>query len=222
MVQFLFGNGAAWFSVPAIIGILLFLVQMSGVMGHDDGGAGGGDAGGVGHDGGTFSDTGDISAGTGDHGGSHASSESGHGDLLAGVLSMQSAAAFAMGFGLGGFASLRGSGLGVGLSMLIGLGCGLVFVALLGFLFHQARRLSSSGNMGIGALVGHEADVTVRIPAGGVGKGEIRAVIGDRERRCQATTAGEAIAPRTHVIIERVNGDNSVLVRVASTAAPRN
>jgi hypothetical protein len=124
-----------------------------------------------------------------------------------------------MGFGLGGFAAKQGSGLSLGISMAIGFGCGLAFVAILGFLFRQARRLNSSGNIGIGALVGREADVTVRIPEGGRGKGEIRAVLGDRERRCAATTAGESIAPRTHVVVVKLNGDNSVMVRVAGSAS---
>lgn len=204
LLDFLFQNGAAWFSVPAIIGSLLFLVQMTGLLGDDGsdmggGDVGGGDAGGAG---------GAIDAGAGGSAGAE-----GHGHGLAGVFSLQSCAAFAMGFGLGGLASLRGSEFGVGWSIAIGIGCGVVFVAVLGFLFGQARRLNSSGNMGIGVLVGREADVTAAIPAEGAGRGEIRAVVGDRERRCAATSAGEAIATRSRVVVVRVNGDNSVTVR---------
>lgn len=218
MVEFLFQNGAAWFTVPALVGALLFLVQMSGLMGdHGDGS----DGGAAGHDvGGTMTDSGDLGGhvghagdATGADGATHG--PHGHGNALAGVLSIQSCAAFAMGFGLGGLGALRGSNWGVGISIVVGVASGLVFVAVLGFLFRQATRLNVSGNIGIGALVGREADVVVGIPAQGAGRGEIRAVIGDRERRCAATSAGAAIATRARVVVVRVNGDNSVTVRPA-------
>jgi hypothetical protein len=51
----------------------------------------------------------------------------------------------------------------------------------------------------------------------------VRTVLGDRERFVSASSAGEGIASRTRVVIERVNGDNSVLVRPADggrTALP--
>ncbi len=204
MITYLFSDGAAWFSVPAFVGTLLFLVQMSGLTGGQDGDGSAGHSGG--HTGGD--------SGHGDPNGPE-----GHGNPFAGVLSVQSCAAFAMGFGLGGLSALRGSDWGMGISIGVGVACGVAFVALLGLLFRQARRLNSSGNIGIGQLVGCEADVTVRIPAAGQGKGEIRAVVGDRERRCAATSSGEAIASRTHVVVERVNGDNSVLVRLPSGGA---
>ncbi|MBL9141297.1 MAG: hypothetical protein JNK53_05465 [Phycisphaerae bacterium] len=196
MLDYLFQNGAAWFSVPAIVGTLVFLVQMSGLLG-DDGGSDGGGADGGGGDG-ALGDSGDSG---------------GHGNALAGVLSVQGGSAFAMGFGLGGLASLHGSTMGLGLSIAVGVGCGIVFVAVLGMLFRQARQLNSSGNIGIQALVGREADVTSTIPAQGSGRGEIVAVLGDRERRCAATSAGDAIASRSRVVVVRVNGDNSVTVR---------
>ena len=76
-----------------------------------------------------------------------------------------------------------------------------------------ARRLQSSGNIGVGELVGLEGEVHVAVPAAGQGAGRVRTVLGDRERFVMATSDGGAIASRTRVVIERVNGDNSVSVR---------
>jgi hypothetical protein len=140
------------------------------------------------------------------------------GDVTATALSVQGLLAFLMGFGWGGLACLRALEWSGPASVGGGVGTGLAFIGATVLVFRAARRLQSSGNISLSRLIGSEAEVYTAIPAAGKGLGRVRTVVDERERFVSATTAGEAIAPRTRVTIEKVNGDNSVLVRAVGAS----
>ncbi len=152
--------------------------------------------------------------GGGDDGGAEIGDGASIGDATATALSVQGLLAFLMGFGWGGLACLRALEWSGPASVGGGVGTGLVFIAMTVLVLRVARRLQSSGNISLGRLVGSEAEVYTAIPAAGKGLGRVRTVVDERERFVSATTSGEGIAPRTRVTIEKVNGDNSVTVRV--------
>jgi hypothetical protein len=135
------------------------------------------------------------------------------GDLAATALSVQGFLTFLMGFGWGGLGGYRGSELSLGLSAVIGIGCGIVLLLVVVFLLRATRRLQSSGNITLGDLVGLEAEVYTTIPASGQGRGQIVTVVGDRQRFVNAVSDAAEIPPRTRIAVVRVNGDNSVTVR---------
>jgi hypothetical protein len=188
----LFADGAAWFAVPALVGTLGYMLRLvlSAI------GVGDGDADDVAHV---------------DHG-AHTG-----GDLAATALSVQGFLTFLMGFGWGGLGGFRGSDLSLGLSALIGIGCGIVLLLVVVFLLRATRRLQSSGNITLGDLVGLEAEVYTTIPASGQGRGQIVTVVGDRQRFVNAVSDAAEIPPRTRIAVVRVNGDNSVTVRRLDT-----
>lgn len=188
MQELFFSGLAPWFTVPALVGTGGYLLRLVFDGAGDDEGVGAAD--------------GDLTGG------------SGVGDVTATALSLQGLLAFLMGFGWGGLACLRALEWSGPASVGGGVGTGLAFVAMTIGVMRVARRLQSSGNVSLSQLVGREAEVYTAIPAAGKGLGRVRTVIDDRERFVSASTAGEAIAPRTRVRIEKVNGDNSVLVSV--------
>jgi len=185
-LDLLFSDGAAWFSVPALIGTggyaLRLLLAAIGVGGDGD-----------------STDA--------------AASHEGHADLAGAALSIQGFLTFLMGFGWGGLGGYRGSDLSAGVSALLGVGCGLVLVAVMVLLLQASRRLQSSGNMSLTQLVGCEGEACTSIPAAGQGRGQIVTVIGDRQRFAYAVADGVEIPSRTRVAVVRTNGDNTVTVR---------
>ena len=209
MLDALFGQFAGWFSAPALIGTAFFLLRLlvPGGGDHDAGGDAGGDVGG---DAGGAMDAhaADVHAGAGD----------GHHDAPSGfrMLSVQAICAFLMGFGWTGFAAYRGTGFGPGFSALIGLGGGVAMMMLLGFLLRSALRLESSGNVSIHSAMGRDGEVYVTVPAAGAGRGQVRVVIGDRQRIFNAVSSAGEIRPPTRVKVVRVNDDRSLTVAPAN------
>ena len=182
--ELLFTAPAPWFTVPALIGTGGYLVKLIFGLGEDDGGIG-----------------------------DDAGSAVGHSDIGSTALSLHGLFTFLMGFGWGGLVCLHPLGWSVLASGAGGFATGCVFVGLVVAVMRGARSLQSSGNVGLSRLVGNEAEVYTAIPAAGKGLGRVRTVLGDRERFVPASTDGGEIASRTRVVIERVNSDNSVLVR---------
>ncbi len=131
------------------------------------------------------------------------------------VLSLQSIAAFMMGFGWGGLGALRGTGWSLTMSAAFGVATGAGMVWLLGKMLEAIYRLQSSGNISITQALDREGTVYNAIPAHGQGKGRIRLVIDDRERFYKAITDGESLTSHDRVRVLRVNDDNSVTVEKA-------
>ncbi len=132
------------------------------------------------------------------------------------LLSIQSIAAFLMGFGWGGVSGIIGLDWGLPLSLLLGVGFGVALVWLLGLLMKAVYGLQSSGNIRIGDAIGLQGTVYAQIPAKGQGKGKVRLVIENRARMYNAASAGEAISTNTAVRVTHVNDDNTLTVTSAT------
>lgn len=183
MLDLFFAPGVFWFTVPALAATALFTIRLAILLIIGDGHTDGGL---------------DIA---------HTDSAS-----AAEVFSVQAVLAFFMGFGWGGL----GARLALGWSPLASVGVGVLCGGALLIMFVSSmrglRRLNASGNIELAELNGASGEVTVRIPASGAGRGEVRLVIRDRERRCAAVSAGEELPSSTRVRVVAVNGDNTVSV----------
>jgi hypothetical protein len=184
MLDALFNGTAIWFAVPALAATGIFFLKLVILLILGDGGG----------------ESGALDIGHTDSG---ASAE---------VFSVQAILAFVMGFGWGGLGALLGLKWPVWASILVGVGCGLGMLMLFVMVMRSLRGMSVSGNIELSALKGAMGEVTVGVPAAGRGTGEVRLVIGDRERRCAAVSAGGEVPTRTRVRVVSANADNTVTV----------
>ncbi len=132
------------------------------------------------------------------------------------LLSIQSIAAFLMGFGWGGASGIIGLDWGLGLSLLLGVGFGVALMWMLGLLMKAVYALQSSGNIRISDAIGLQGTVYAQIPAKGQGKGKVRLVIENRARMYYAASDGELISTNTAVRVTRINDDNTLTVTSAT------
>jgi hypothetical protein len=186
VLQLLFGSDALWFSVPALAGTIFFLgrVVMMLFVGDVE----------LHHDAGGF----DL-----DHGDSSEAFK---------VLSLQSIAAFLMGFGWTGLFVVQGLGLPALLGVPAGVAVGGGMMWVLGRLFGLVRRLQSSGTMDISAALDEEGTVYVTVPGRRGGRGTVRIVVGDRQQYYNAVTDGEAIPRGARVRVLEINEDHTLTV----------
>lgn len=197
MMDTLFNGDAVWFTAPAIVATIFFLLKLVFMV------AGGGldaemDAGGVDFDADVAIDADSAEAAS---------------DANLRVLSVQVIAAAIMGFGWGGFSALKGFGMGFGESILIGLGCGLLFGWVQIWLMKLLYSISESGNISVRDVLGREAEVYLTIPPGKQGRGRIRVTVNDRHRMYNAITSDtEPIATKRRVRILHASDDNTVTV----------
>ncbi len=197
MLAGLFQQGALFFSIPAVLGTTVFLIRL-GLM-SIGGLADGVDGVDVDIDVDADVDLGaDVDAGDSTH-----SFE---------LLSVQSVAAFLMGFGWGGVGGLIGFDWSFPMSMLTGAAFGAGMVWLLGILMKAMYDLSSSGNVNIQDAVGTEGTVYTNVPAKGDGRGQVRVVVNTRARFYNAVSDGDAIVTNSSVRIVRVNDDHTLTV----------
>jgi len=210
MQDLFFGQGAAWFTIPALVGSVFFLIRIVlllvgagahdlGMDFHDGGGAGAIHAGGLGD------------AHTGGLTGDAAHHDSGH-DFQ--VLSTQSIAAFLMGFGWAALAAYKGSHWHwPAVTVAGGLG-GVAMVWLLALLLKGMADLQSSGNIPLAAALGAEGDVYVNVPE--TGQGQVRLTVSGRQRFYNAVTGsaggGEPLPTGTRIRVIKVNTDNTLTV----------
>lgn len=189
MLDAILSGQALWFGVPALAGTGLFLIRlilmMTGLGDDLDG-----------HDG----DTGDVEA------------HHDHSTWLFKMLSVQTLAAFAMGFGWAGVGAYNGSGLEMGWAILIAIAGGLAMVWLLGLLLKSVSALQASDNVDILQTVGLRGSVEVMVPGSGRGSGRVAVVV--KEQRCSynAVTEGEDLPSRTPVVVLGVTDDRSLKV----------
>jgi hypothetical protein len=188
MLDLFFSDNATWFSVPALVGTALFLLRLVLMfIGHADLGI-------------------DVDGGDAMH--------ADHGDSTDAfkVLSIQTVAAFAMGFGWGGLGVLKGSEWSSWLALPVGLACGLGMVWLLAILLKAAYDLQTSGNINLNDTVGADGTVYVTVPGDGHGKGQVQLVLKNRQRMYNAVTQGPPLSSHTRVRVVGVNDDNTVTV----------
>jgi membrane protein implicated in regulation of membrane protease activity len=197
MQNLFFGDGAAWFTVPAIVGSVFFLFRILMLLV----GAGAHDLGMDFHGG---AHAGDLHAGDVHGDGSH--SDSAHAFQ---VLSLQSIAAFLMGFGWAGFAAYRNGWHWTGV-IIMALVCGGAMVWLLGLLLKGMADLQSSGNIPLAAALDREGDIYCSIAGGG--QGQVRLTVKQRQRIYNAVTSGEDLPTGTRVRVVRINDDNTLTV----------
>lgn len=202
MFDMFFGDGAAWFTIPAIVATVFFVLRlvMSFVgadldLGHD--------ALNVGLDV-LDADPSDLDA---------IHSDPAHAFQW---FSIQSLAAFVMGFGWGGLAAFRGSGWSPFVSVVVGAGVGAGMVWVLGALLKTIYRLQVTGNIAADSTVGIEGEVYLSVPATdaakGSGLGKVRLVIDRRQRLYNAISDAGKIPTHSRVRVLRVNPDNSLTV----------
>lgn len=134
------------------------------------------------------------------------------------LISIQSIAAFLMGFGAGGLAAYFGFEWSLGYAALAGAVFGAFLMWLMAILMKAVYDLQSSGNVDIRDAVGRDAVVYTSIPASGSGSGQVRVVINNRMRLYNAISEDGAIASQSRVKVVRANSDATLSVRpVAST-----
>lgn len=191
MQELIFGPGAVWFGVPAVLGTIFFALRLGTML------VGGADA-----DVGVDAEIPDLDAidGGGDAEGSNETFK---------VLSVQSISAFMMGFGWGGLGAFRGNGWSLTLSAVVGTVCGLGMMYLLGRLLVFVYGLQSSGTLAVYHALESEGTVYARVPAGGSGNGRVRVVIGDRARFYKAITDGQELPRNARVRIVEVDEETS-------------
>jgi membrane protein implicated in regulation of membrane protease activity len=198
MYDLFFGNGASWFTIPAIIGTTFFLFRMILLMA------------GAGHDLGLDVHIGDLHVGDVGHTDAH-HTDSTHSFE---ILSIQSIAAFVMGFGWAGLAGLKGTHWHLGTVIVVAAACGVGMVWLLALLLRGMVELQTSGNIAIASTVGREGDVYVTVPGDGR-RGQVRVTVDDRQRIYDATSQGESLASGTRIRVLRANDDNTLTVAKA-------
>lgn len=202
MFDTLFGSGSAWFTVPALIGTGLFvtrLVLMLLGFGAD-------------HDSGMESMADAAHAGHADAAALAADGHTHSADSFK-LVSVQSAAAFVMGFGWTAFAAQRGLGWDFGPSMALGAAGGLGLAGLLVWLLRRAIGLQASGNIDLRKAVGTIGEVYVQIPAGQQGK--VRLILQERSRFYTAVAEAGTIERHARVQVTRVNTDGVLVVKPA-------
>lgn len=179
----LFQSSALWFSIPALVGSMVFLLRLGLMF------LGGGSA--------------DFDLEIEEGGDSSSAFE---------LLSFQTLFAFLMGFGWSGLAAYLGMQWSVALSTLTGIGGGLFLVWLLALMFNAVFSLQSSGNLRLEDAIGLEAEVYAPIPAHRQGRGQVLLVLHNRQRVCNAVSQSASIAKGERVQILRIQEDRTLLV----------
>lgn len=189
MLDLFFQGHAIWFSVPALLGTLVFTLRLVLMLVGGDHGIGDHavDAGGVG----------DV------HGDSTHSFE---------ILSVQSIIAFAMGFGWAGLLALRVFDWSIMASAATAVVGGVAVVWLIAMVMRSMLSLQSSGTIHLDSALGAEGDVYVSVPARGQGQGQVRVVVNNRQRILNAVTDTDGIVSQQRVRVVKVNEDNTVTV----------
>ncbi|MGE3108717.1 MAG: NfeD family protein [Phycisphaerales bacterium] len=191
MYELFFNEHAAWFTVPAFVGTVIFLIRVVmmfvgdlGIDFHQDLGI-------------------DIDA-------HHADPSEGFK-----LLSIQSLAAFCMGFGWGGLGALKGSDLGIPTSIAIGVASGGAMMWILGLALKAIHDLQISGNIDPEQAVGVEGTVYVSIPPAGEGQGQVQVIIDNRQRTYNAISTGPGLASQERIRVVGVNDPNTLAVAPA-------
>lgn len=183
MLDTFLGDLAGWFTIPAVIGTLYFLIQMffQGIGGDLDV---------------------DLDTDIGHDGAGH--------DFK--VLSLQTLSAFFMGGGWMGLAAYRLLELSPAPAALVAVGSGVAVGWLLLTLLRAMLKLQNSGNITLDEAVGLTGQVYVHIPEVGRGSGRVTVIIENHQREYNAVQEGEVAIPTgTAVRIVRANEASNTL-----------
>ncbi len=188
MLDMLMSGQAAWFGVPAVAGTLVFLLKLVLMF--------------------VGADSLDTDVDVPSDGALDGSDSTG----AFKALSLQSIAAFAMGFGWGGLGVYHGMNGGIMLSIVGAVGGGVLMVWILAMLLRGVVSLQSDGTVSMRQAVGTEGDVYVSVPGAGSGRGQVKLVVSGRQRIVNATTEGGPLPSSARVKVVKVNSDNTVEV----------
>ncbi len=197
MLELFFTGNATWFSIPALLGTVLFVMRLAMLF------------------------LGSHGADLGDHGpgmGGHASGDANHPDSADAfrLLSLEAFTAAMMGVGWGGLAALKGTDWPLWAVVATSISCGVLMVWIQAMLLRGVHRLQASGNLAIKDAMGAEGVVYIAIPGEKGGKGQVTLVLSQRQRQFNAITVGGDLPSQTRVRVVGVNDDNTVtVVRVA-------
>lgn len=184
MLDGLFGGMAPWFTAPALLGTGYLVLQL--VMGQLGGNA---DAGG------------DMDVDFDDPGAEGR------------WLSLESIAAFLVGFGWIGLTIFRFTELRFLGSALAGVAAGIGVAWMVVTLTRQAMKLQSSGNLDLQSVVGREAPVYIAVPPGDAGTGRITLIVHNTQHEISARQHGtEPIATKTMVRIVEADPTTATVV----------
>lgn len=126
------------------------------------------------------------------------------------LLSLQGLTSFFMMFGLVGLALLKGD-IPVFLTVLGGMGAGLITVAITGVVFSQMKRLQTEGTINVQNTIGTEGSVYLTIPKDGTG--QIQIIAQGSLRIFDATAKNkETLATGAKVRVTGVAGGNILIV----------
>jgi len=132
-----------------------------------------------------------------------------------GFMSVRSLTAFFGGFGWAGLAA-RQAGWSGAASLLLGLAVGVAFFVIAGFLFMEARKLTSSGNVDYGSSVGLVGTVYLSVPPNRNGAGKVEVNASGRVSIVSAMSSDEVALPSsTRVRVIEVIDSTTVLVERA-------
>jgi len=190
MYELFFSEDSLWFTIPAFVGTAVFLLRLAmmfmGDLGLD-----------LHHD---------ISL--------DGNADLSHSDPSEAfkILSIQSIAAFLMGFGWGALGGLRGTGLSPMVSALIGVGCGVAMMWFLAISLKAIHDMQTSGNIAAESAIGNEATVYVGIPAEGEGQGQVQVVIDERQRTYNAVSTGPSLPTHSRVRVIGIMDGNTLTV----------
>jgi len=193
MYDLFFGQNAAWYTVPAFIGTGFFTLRMVMLLlgsGHHIGG---------------LDVHGDV------HGDLHGDTDSGDSTHSFQFLSIQSIAAFIMGFGWAGFAGLKGTHWSPMMVNLVAIAGGAGMVYLLAMLLRGMSELQTSGTISLNSAIGQEGDVYVTVPGDGR-RGQVRLTVQGRQRIYDAVTQGEELPTGARIRAMKANGDNTLTI----------
>lgn len=150
-----------------------------------------------------------------DVGGDHdADNPDGHGNSLFGMLSVRTATAAVLFFGLGGLTA-RYYALEEWQAFGVAGGAGLLALYLVALAMRSLKGLKSDGTAKIGRAVGRTGTVYLRVPGARGGSGKVHLMLQNRTVEYQAVTAGEELATGKPVKVVAVVSSDTVEVEAA-------
>ncbi|QDU61129.1 hypothetical protein Pan216_19830 [Planctomycetes bacterium Pan216] len=135
-------------------------------------------------------------------------------------LTLQTIVAFLAFFGLGGLGSLE-AGYSSPLSVLVGVGLGLLVMMALGWVFEHLHRLERDGSIRMRHIEGARGRVYLKIPGDGQGFGKVTLSLQGRTVEVPAKTQGPDLTTGTRCVVTRLLDQRTVEVVALGSSVER-